>query len=277
MALYDRSLKAWPVPCKTMFVSTSFGETHVVVAGPEEGEPMVLLHGKGASSTMWGPNIAALSAAYRVYAVDIIGDVGKNKPKMIFSDRSGFADWMTQALDKLKIERTSMVGHSMGAFLTASYALERPERLKKIVLLAPAATFSPFSKVWLLKALFTGLSGLDYFIKRFIRNLSATGDFMDSEWMAQGLTGVKFEKVQMKFPPSALSDEDIKNLSVPTLLVVGEKEIINRYRADLVIERAERLMENVQTVLISNAVHLINIEEPELVNSKILDFFSQDK
>jgi pimeloyl-ACP methyl ester carboxylesterase len=56
------------------------------------------------------------------------------------------ADWLTSILDALKKEKAYMAGLSLGGFLTISYALEKPERIKKIVLLAPATTFAPSVK-----------------------------------------------------------------------------------------------------------------------------------
>ena len=77
-AAYDATLALWPVPVESFDVPTRFGSTHIHVCGPENAPPLVLLPGQAVSSTMWYPNIAALSRAYRVYALDIIGDMGKS-------------------------------------------------------------------------------------------------------------------------------------------------------------------------------------------------------
>ena len=137
MAAYDRALEKWPVPYQTKYVPTAYGDTHVIISGPETGDPLVLLHGYATSSTVWRPNIAALANRYRVYALDLMPNLGKSRVKRIFSDRAEFAEWLTEVLDELQIEQADMMGQSMGGFLTTSYALEKPDRLKKIVLLAP--------------------------------------------------------------------------------------------------------------------------------------------
>lgn len=77
---YDESLGLWPVPYKAYYVSTRFGQTHVIASGPENAPPLVLLHGALFSSTMWYPNIADWSSKYRTYAIDIIGDKNKSIP-----------------------------------------------------------------------------------------------------------------------------------------------------------------------------------------------------
>jgi len=154
MAAYDRALAKWPVPYKTIYVPTEYGDTFMIVSGPEDGEPLILIHGMGSNAADWKVNFAALAGTYRVYALDIIGYANKSKPFKVFSDRAEFAEWITSILDALKIEKTHMLGYSLGGFLTVSYALEKPERLKKIALLAPAATFIPFGKEFYLKVQF---------------------------------------------------------------------------------------------------------------------------
>jgi len=146
MAAYDRALEKLPVPYETKYVPTSYGETHMIVSGPVDGEPVIVLHGGDSDATTMSPVIAGLAQSYRVYALDTIGFAGKSKAVKAIEDRAGLAEWLTDVLDALNIEKANMVGWSMGGFVTVNYALEKPERLKKIVLFAPAATFAPWSE-----------------------------------------------------------------------------------------------------------------------------------
>ena len=77
-----------------------------------------------------------------------------------------------------------------------------------------------------------------------------------------------------KFGPYALPDEELKKLKTPTLLLIGDHEVL--YKADRAITRAEQLVENIQTAIIPNADHMVNWEQTELVNSHILNFLSGD-
>ena len=77
---YDAAMKLWPVPYEEMDIPTQFGMTHVVVSGPKDAPPLVLLHGYWATSTMWAPNIADFSKDYRVYTVDVMGQPSKSMP-----------------------------------------------------------------------------------------------------------------------------------------------------------------------------------------------------
>jgi len=76
---YDAVFSSFHLKPEEITVSTRFGLTHVNAFGPEDFPNVVLLHGMGASSTMWAPNIDALIRHFRVYAPDTIGDLGKSR------------------------------------------------------------------------------------------------------------------------------------------------------------------------------------------------------
>lgn len=76
LAAYEAMFALWKVPYDSIDVKTRFGSTHINACGPKGGQPLVLLHGAGLSSTAWYANIPGLSADHRVYAVDVIGDAG---------------------------------------------------------------------------------------------------------------------------------------------------------------------------------------------------------
>jgi len=159
------------VPYETRYVPTAYGDTHLIISGPEGGEPIIVIHGGDIDATFMSPTIGGLAHSYRVYAPDIIGYAGKGKAVKSIEDRAMLAEWLTDVLDALNIEKAHMAGWSMGGFLTVNYALEKPERLKKIVLLAPAATFVPFSKEFhfrgTLRSVVTGLAREEYDARLF--------------------------------------------------------------------------------------------------------------
>ena len=173
MTAYDRALEKWPVPYEEKYVPTSYGDTYMIMSGPADREPLILLHGAGSNATHWSLNVAALVQSYRVYALDILGWPGRSKPLKAHSDRTEYADWLTEVLDALTIKKANMVGYSFGGFFAACCALEKPERIRKVVLLAPAATILPFSKEWHLKGTFPGMvAGLAINVYDINRSLS---------------------------------------------------------------------------------------------------------
>src|SRR5437764_9156841 len=118
---------------KTIDIGASVA--HYRVQG--SGEPLVLIHGLGGSSGWWVRNVEALSRHFTVYTVDLPGFGAMRKHRTPFSVR-GAVEWLASVLDALELERVSLVGHSMGGLISAIFAAERPARLDRLVLAAPA-------------------------------------------------------------------------------------------------------------------------------------------
>jgi pimeloyl-ACP methyl ester carboxylesterase len=102
------------------------------------------------TSLMWAPNIEALSREYRTVAVDQMGEFGKSvcaKPIRTLQD---LIAWLDELIGTLAARtRVSLVGMSYGGALATQYALHFPERLEKVVLLAPGATvLRPPAEFW---------------------------------------------------------------------------------------------------------------------------------
>lgn len=82
-----------------------------------------------------------LSQQYRTYAVDIIGEMNKSVPTRPIRSRREFNDWITDLFSGLQIENACIVGNSNGGFFALNAALHLPEKVEKLVLISPAATF----------------------------------------------------------------------------------------------------------------------------------------
>jgi pimeloyl-ACP methyl ester carboxylesterase len=117
-------------------VRTSRG--HVSVSEAGTGPPVLLLHGLGATKVSMLPTLAALAPSHRAIAVDLPGFGDSDKPIAARYDAPFFADWMTALLDALELERADVVGNSMGGRVTLELGLRAPQRVGRLVLLAPS-------------------------------------------------------------------------------------------------------------------------------------------
>src|SRR5215208_2514817 len=102
------------------------------------GEPLVMLHGLGATKASFLPTVAALADRYRTIAVDLPGFGDSGKPLGAPYDPAFFADSIASLLDELGLERTHMLGHSMGARAALEIAFDHPERIAGLVLVTPS-------------------------------------------------------------------------------------------------------------------------------------------
>src|SRR5690348_433802 len=169
LAAYDAAMKQWPVPYQEIEIPSRFGTSHVAVSGPKDAPPLVLLHGYMATSTMWAPNIADLSRDYRVYAIDVMGQPSKSIPNEPIRNAADYVAWLTATLDALHLDRISLVGMSYGGWLSLNYAVAAPERLQKLVLLSPAASFLPIVKQFSLRGMLMMFYPTRFSVNSFMR------------------------------------------------------------------------------------------------------------
>ncbi|RUP50277.1 Alpha/Beta hydrolase protein [Jimgerdemannia flammicorona] len=100
----------------------------------------ILLTGGGAKG-IWVRNIDTLSTFYRVHAIDLLGWGRSSRPRYCLGEDPVKAQrWWVESLEAWRramgIEKFTLVGHSMGGFVSASYALEYKDRLDKLILLS---------------------------------------------------------------------------------------------------------------------------------------------
>jgi pimeloyl-ACP methyl ester carboxylesterase len=137
-ARYRELLARWPAGSRQVRLPTREGETFVVSCGPADAPPVVMLQGSGANAAMWLPDIEAYAHRLRVYAVDVIGEPGASAPSRPPLGSAAYAEWLDDVLHGLNLERAALVGVSLGGALALDYAVRRPQRVDRLVLLAPS-------------------------------------------------------------------------------------------------------------------------------------------
>ncbi|WBP85622.1 alpha/beta fold hydrolase [Kitasatospora cathayae] len=155
LAAYDKLLARWPVPVEPLTVRTAHGTTRINACGPADGHPLVLLHGGGATSTMWYANVGAWAGAgHRVLAIDLIGDPGRSvHDGTPLGDVPGLLGWLDAVLDQLGVPAADFCGHSYGAWIALEYALHAPARVSRLALLDPTLCFAGYRPGYLLRVL----------------------------------------------------------------------------------------------------------------------------
>ena len=117
-------------------VRTAIGEIALLQAG--SGDPVLLLHGLGATKASFLPTVAALAGDFRVYAIDLPGFGDSAMPVGAPYDAAFFARAAVAVLDALEIERAHVIGNSMGGRIALELGFEHPDRTGQLALLAPS-------------------------------------------------------------------------------------------------------------------------------------------
>jgi pimeloyl-ACP methyl ester carboxylesterase len=117
-------------------VETAAGGLSTIEAGT--GEPVLLLHGLGATKASFLPTVDALASNYRAIGVDLPGFGDSDKPLFGAYDPPFFAQAMTALLDALELDSAHVVGNSMGGRVALELGLGHADRVRRLVLLAPS-------------------------------------------------------------------------------------------------------------------------------------------
>ena len=269
---YEAVFSLWKVPYDAINVATKYGSTHINASGPEDGYSLVLLHAAGLSSSAWFANITALSALFRVYAIDVIGDAGKSVAGCLMEKTVDYADWLKEVFDQLDIEKAYIAGHSYGGWLSLNMALSYPERLSKMVLLAPAASLLPLSPITKL-ILYLAEYKISPPARSVLKVATAPGTKLE-EAFVHHMEMVNQYCSPVTMFPTVFGDAELKRVNLPTLLLVGSREKI--YNPNKVIDRARRLMPKLTAKIIPDAGHLLIMDQPETINNNILEFLGTD-
>ncbi len=270
LAAYDRALDLWPIDHQRTFVPGRSGRTHVVTGGDPAAPPLVLLHGMCLTASMWYSNVAAWGTRRHLIALETIGDRNRsvaNQPRFSVAE---YVAWFTETIDALALSTLDLLGHSYGGWLALHCALALPRRIRRLVLVDPAASFDPLSFQFILRALPSVFVASDRFAAWYLRWFFRPGFAIPSEVMRLWCAGWRdFRMVAL--PPTTFTDDELRSLRTPTLLLVGDREVIYRDRT-AVLDRARRLVPTLEAEWVPDAAHVPTMERPDLVNDRVLAF-----
>jgi len=112
----------------------------VVANHREHKTPLVLIHGMGGGTGLWALNYEELGANRPLYAMDLLGFGQSSRPHFSSKPEKSenmFVNSIEEWRKSLKIEKMILLGHSFGGYISASYSILYPNRVKKLILADP--------------------------------------------------------------------------------------------------------------------------------------------
>jgi pimeloyl-ACP methyl ester carboxylesterase len=126
-----------PDRLKFRTIDTECGRVSTFEAG--SGKPLVMLHGLGATKAEFLPSVPALAPhGFRTIAIDLPGFGDSDKPFPAAYDAPMFARWVAATLDALELDRTHLLGHSMGGRVAIEVGMRHSDRINRLVLMTPS-------------------------------------------------------------------------------------------------------------------------------------------
>jgi len=222
-----------------------------------EGEPVVLVHGLSGSTRWWIRNIAALAREYRVYLVDLPGFGAMRRLRHHFVLAEAAA-WLAAWMKAVGLEEAHLGGHSMGGYVCLRLAAQRPEAVRRLVLVAPAGV--PARRPLfghLVPLLLAARHATPSFLPVLAYDAVRTGPV--TLWRAA--RDLLAEDVR----------EDLRSIEAPTLLIWGEKDpLIPPAVGDLLREE----IPNSRLLLLQRAGHVPMFDRPQEFDAALLAFLA---
>jgi len=270
MAIYDSKLDEWPVPYESAYVDTAFGKVHVIISGPQDAAPALLLHASAMSAWSWVYNIESLSRSYRTYAIDHIGEAGKselNDLKIYPQEPQELSDLYLEVSKNLGVESSVVIGASNGGFLSMNYTIYNPERVEKLVLLGPMGVSPPRLSMGMRMGIVSLLPLNSLLVRTSHWAIGADPGVQEKcgKWFITMMQGV-IPKVAF---PRFITPEQKQSIKVPVLLFLGTKDnVVGDHQK--AAENAQSFP-NIQTEVLESG-HLIGVEHAKTVDRSIAEF-----
>ncbi len=240
------------VPTTDRTVPTRFGDTHLLVAGPEDAPPLLLFHGAMASSAHVLSEVQPLLGRFRVYAPDILGHSPMSadaRPPM-----SDYGQWAADVIEALGLAQLRICGVSWGGFVATQTAAAVPERVIRLSLVVPAgivggSLWQGITKLAIPMAMYRAFP-TEARLRTFAAPQFSEIDDLWVPWLGQALLGFKMD---FNAPPLA-KPEQLVGLRAPVQVIAADDDI--HFPGPPMLERAKTLFPTLaDTWLIPNCKH----------------------
>lgn len=245
--------------------------------------PVVFVHGSGPGASGWSNFNASMQAfaarGYRCLAPDSLGYGYSSKPEDAEYHLSYFVDGLRRFLDALGIDRCALVGNSMGGAMCVRFALDNPERVNKLILMAPGGMEERDVYMGMrgirrmLKAIFGG-GELDLASMKKVFELQVYRPHeVDDAVIAERLKMAKLQPRRV-FETSRVpnQEDEIANLQCPILVLWGQNDHFCPVSG--AVKFAERCQQT-RVLTITECGHWVMVEHPALFNRMSCDFLDE--
>ncbi|MCP4655662.1 MAG: alpha/beta hydrolase, partial [bacterium] len=162
---------------------------------------------------------------------------------------------------------------SFGGFVATNFAVHEPQRVEKLGLLAPSATFVKPGPGFLLGFLPLVVPTRTT-ARLFERAMCFKRSFEHSEHSDLLYQRFKNSRLVFKVQPRVFTDEELRGLTMPTLLLVGDRELLYNPRA--AVQRAAQVLPNGHAEIIRNCNHAVVSDQTAWVSARLLEFLQQE-
>lgn len=266
---YEEATAFISAPFTEKYITTSFGDSHVICSGDDRNLPLVLIHAASCGSPIWFKNIAFWSQHFSVYAIDLIGESSKSILTKKMKTTQDNARWLDETLTGLGLEKVFLCGISIGGWNAANYAGFYPEKVIKLILLSPVQTFAKMYSSFFFKIMKMGFNPTRENVENYIGWGSEKEEPLPDSIIKLFTISVMNMNSNASFP-KWLKKKQLMNLKMPVLVVLGENEFA--FSISKAVKRAKSVICDLECHIVEGASHLLCVSKPDYINNKVLEF-----
>lgn len=261
----DKVMELWDIPYEENTIDTSFGDVSVLTCGDQDKEPIIFFHAFGFSSAEWYAVANNLIGDYRLYFVNVLGEFNHSNTKEHLNEREDYSTWITELFDALNLASVTIVGHSNGGWHALNYAILKPDRVKSLIVLSPAASIKRMNLSFYSRLMLTNLIPREsVIVNHFCRWLTVRRRDEHEKLFKLYYIGQKYVSWEyVMTPPKMFKKEELASLMMPVNIAVGREEVI--YDPFKLLEKAEDKIRTCKTHMFESGGHMLPIECPEEV------------
>jgi pimeloyl-ACP methyl ester carboxylesterase len=257
-------------------------ETSYLEAG--SGEPIIMLHGSGpgvSALANWQHNLPTLSQRFRVLAPDIVGFGATERPDDITYSLRTWTDHVWAFLDAHDIDKTAIVGNSLGGRVALQMATDRPDRISRMVLMGTPGVGMTLSEG--LVAL-RGYQPSHDAMRDLLRNYFAVDPTMITDELVSirceaSIADGAYEAYRaMFFDPRhsgselGITESEARAITTPTLLVHGREDKVVPMQVSVTMLG---LLPNADLHVFSACGHWTQIERADEFSALVTDYLAR--
>jgi len=270
--IYENQLHQWYITYNSIYLNTSYGDVHIVVSGNPENPPAILLPASNLAAWSYIYNIVNLNNSFHTYVIDPIGEAGKSRLADI--NRYPVTDQQirqhyNEILDSLSIDSAVFIAASGNGHLALRFAQVEPDRVEKLVLIAPQGFSKPLKIIAsnAIAKIFPTLTFTDYNCSNIIGQSPIVRNLCNN-WLCTAMQVTTPKST----PPRMFTPFELQTVKTPVLIILGSNDQINGSPQKII-----PLAANLADVKIEelNSGHLVYIEKSGEVN-KIINSFLLD-
>jgi 2-hydroxymuconate-semialdehyde hydrolase/2-hydroxy-6-oxo-octa-2,4-dienoate hydrolase len=257
-------------------------ETSYLEAG--SGPPVLMMHGSGpgvSGTANWQYNIPVLAEKFHVLAPDIVGFGATERPTDIVYSLRAWTDHVWAFLDALGIEKTAIVGNSLGGRIALQMATDRPERISRMVLMgSPGVGMSLTEGLQALRAYEPSHDAMRALLRNYfaVDPTLITDELVAIRYEASVADGAYEAYRAMFFDPRhkgselGITEEEVRAIATPALLVHGREDKVVPLSVSVSMLD---LLPNADLHVFSHCGHWTQIERADEFSALVKDYLDR--